>query len=116
MTMPASTLGMPYAGTWDDYPASESVFFAAVAGNHLIYSGRCILLGFWMLNTDGAAGHAVNLRDGTDASGNIITPTRAGTNANNSLYLGPTGIKMRNGIYVEDSSGLVQGSVWLIPC
>lgn len=96
-------------------PGAQAVYFAASAAGKLLVSGRGLLVGFWLLNLDGAAGHTGNLRDGTDVNGQIIAPVRVGTNANQAISLALPGILYEQGLFYDDTSNFVQGTVWIIP-
>lgn len=96
-------------------PGAQSVYFAASAAGKLLVSGRGLWVGCYLLNGDGAAGHAFNLRDGTDVNGQIIAPVRLGTNANQSISLALPGVMYEQGLFIDDVSGFVQGTVWIIP-
>lgn len=96
-------------------PAAQAVYFGVSAAGKLLVAGRGLFVGCWLLNNDGAAGHTFNLRDGQDATGQILAPIRLGTNANQSISLALPGLYYGQGIFVDDVSGQVQGAVWIIP-
>lgn len=96
-------------------PGAQAVYFAAKAAGQLLIAGRGLFVGCWLLNNDGVAGHVFNLRDGQDATGQIIAPIRLGTNANQSISLALPGVYYGQGIFEDDASGFVQGAVWVIP-
>lgn len=75
-------------------------------------TGGGTLSGFALRETGGAAA-LVNLRDGADASADVVMPISFAAGESVRDWFGPNGISLYYGLFMEVVSGAVEGSVFL---
>ena len=71
------------------------------------------LAGWAIRETSGTAAATVHLRDGFDASGDLLATIRLGTAGSNVQWLLPGGVAFTAGLYVEVATGQIEGCIWL---
>ena len=106
-------------GSWEwlefaaQLPAKPMPLVSATA-NTLVYSGRCILAGASVFNNGTAAG-GINLLDGLDGKGAIVTLIPLAANSGQTLELAPQGVLMEIGVFATISTATITGSIYIIP-
>lgn len=81
-------------------------------GRALASAGSGRLVG-WSLRAAGGA-VTVTLRDGRDASGDVLAVLELADGATDTQWLGPGGVSFVEGLYVEtDGDGALTGAAWL---
>ena len=71
------------------------------------------LTGFALRNTSGATPAVVVLRDGSDASGDMLVPITLAPSESVREWFGPAGVNVAVGVFVDVVSGDVDGAVFL---
>lgn len=78
-------------------------------------AGAKTLMGFSFAETASAPGAAkLYIRDGTSSAGAVVAVITLGPSESVREWFGPTGIKISSGVWLDMSSGTVEGSVWTI--
>lgn len=70
------------------------------------------LVGYSIRESAGAAA-VVNLRDGPDAAGQLVATVALAANAAETVWFGPGGLNLANGLFVEIATGAAVGAVYL---
>lgn len=71
------------------------------------------LMGWSVSETTGLAAASFDLYDGLDATGIMIASIALTAGQSTRDYLGPWGIMLRTGLFLDMLTGTVKGSVWL---
>lgn len=71
------------------------------------------LMGWSFAETTGAAAATFDVYDGLDATGILIAAITLPVGGSIQNYLGPWGIMLRTGLFLDMLTGSVKGSVWL---
>ncbi len=79
-----------------------------VTGSGIVYSGFCVLRGFWINNSAAAT---ITVYDNTAASGTILAQWVTSAANQDKEFDFPDGVRCDNGIYLNVSAGTVTGSV-----
>jgi hypothetical protein len=82
----------------------------AVAGDTLVYTGRCLYRGLTIRETAGAVA-TVRVFDGTSAAGTLLDTIALAANSSFGAWYGSGGITAAQGIWFEVVAGTVEGSV-----
>lgn len=80
-----------------------------LAPRALAWAGAGRLVG-WSLRSVGTVAQ-VTLRDGRDSSGDVVAVIDLA--GSETIWLGPGGVTLTEGLYVETVSGAVTGALWL---
>jgi hypothetical protein len=99
-------------------PAAVPKVFSAIAAggvnaNRQMSAVDARLLGFSIRETTGAAAATIELRAGTDATGDLIIPINLGAGESAREWYGPDGVAFTGGLYLVRVAGTVDGSIWL---
>lgn len=86
---------------------------SGVSANGLLISGRVILMGYKLFNTN-AGPQVLQLLDGIDANGTLIVYTRPASQASDQGWFGPNGISCDQGLFLTVAGGPINGSVWVV--
>lgn len=70
------------------------------------------LIGWSVRETAGAAATVV-LRDGCDANGDVVAEISLAANGAQTIWLGPAGVNVSQGLYVDLVAGAVEGAAYL---
>lgn len=70
------------------------------------------LVGYTVRETAGAAA-VVNLRDGGDVAGDLVVTVALAAGASETVWFGPGGLNLAQGLYVDVAAGDVAGAVYL---
>ena len=79
----------------------------------LLYNADCRLCGFVISENTGAAGARAILHDGSDNTGEIAGGASVIANGFASAWYGERGVPLRQGLYLEVTSGTVVGSCYI---
>lgn len=93
---------------------SLAVPFTNPPAGSIIYSGRCIVRGASIQNTD-TAGHQFTLHNGMDASGVIVGDFGPPASSRNVYLLAAEGVLCDIGVFLVASAATMVGSVYLVP-
>lgn len=85
---------------------------AAPAGNRQLTNVPNRLMGFALRETTGTAGATVELRDGTDATGDLVVAVTLAAGESTRDHFGEGGLGLGTGLYLVRVAGSVDGSVW----
>jgi hypothetical protein len=83
----------------------------SVTGSGIVYSGFCVLRGFWILASATAA--TITLYDNTSASGLILAQWITTATNQDKEFDFQDGVRCDNGLYLNVSTGTLAGSVRL---
>ena len=72
-------------------------------------SGSAVLIGLSV--SGGATGPKVNIHDGTANTDPLVASITVGSNGSGTLMLGPNGVALADGIYVDIVAGNATGSL-----
>lgn len=93
---------------------AQAVSLPVAAGTQQILAGGGVLLGWSILNTDGAVANAVQLIDGNDAGGQTVAVLNLPVGGSSALSLAPAGIELARGLVIAQGSTLA-GVVYVLP-
>lgn len=92
----------------------QAVTLPVAAGNRMLVGMEGILLGWSIINLDGAAAAAVNLYDGSDTGGQLVAAIGMAVAGGSTISLSPAGIKLDRGLFATVST-TVNGVVYVLP-
>lgn len=109
-------------GDWrgDDWIAANfrpaiSLPINALAANSELFQGRCVLIGWSVHATGGAAGRFAII-DGMDATGPVVADNNMPIGGSTLAGPGSPGVRMEQGVYVVISGAAsMTGAVWVQP-
>lgn len=113
MTTPALTFpGIP--GEWADPlpPATPIVVNGALAG--VLYSGACVLMG-WSVRNTSAAADFVLFYDGGDSRGTLVGQSRTAAGNTDTERCGHNGVLCKGGLAYTQGTGVIVGTVYIVP-
>lgn len=99
--------------TANSLPAIAIPFTNPPAGS-IIYSGRCIVRGATIHNTD-TAGHQFTLLNGMDSTGVVVGDFGPPASSRNVYSISDSGILCDIGVFLVASAATMIGSVFLVP-
>ena len=109
--------GLKGSWEWLEFAAqlpAKPVPLVSLAASGALYSGRCILAGASVTNTATTAGQ-LNLLDGTDSKGQIVSVLPLAAGAAAYPVFGPAGVLMELGVFATVTTATITGSVYVIP-
>lgn len=92
-------------------PAHYIAFDLSGAGK-MLTNYAIVLYGWALKNPSGASTAAADIYDNTDGTGTAIIPLTFATSESIGDWFGPGGILLKNGVYVNVTSGEVKGSLF----
>lgn len=95
------------------WPAWRPVPINAPAAGLVLVGGDCLLGGWVIVESTGAAAASVNLRDGADAGGIMIAPIRLNAGQTSDGQVPYPGVLCKGGLFLDVVAGLVLGAVWV---
>lgn len=115
MTTPYDPYPGGITGTVNDLPPSTPVFSAA-GPSRLLISGKGILVGWSVRNTDAAAGHVCYLANGSDDTATPMGYSKpASSGGTDTQSPSPPGVIYKDGLWFHDGSGFVDCVAWVVP-
>lgn len=115
MTTPAVPVPPAAAVDVTALPPARAVDMGAGGTGGLVTSLPCLLLGWSVRETSGAAAAVVVLHDGNDNSGGRVAEIGLAAAASAAAAIPPPGVWCRDGLYAEVVSGAVRGELWYVP-
>lgn len=97
-----------------DWHPVEAIPFVVPATSRQITQRPCRLYGLGVTETTGQAGAAVQLIDGGDANGSLVTDISLVPSESTRDWYGQPGIRVRSGLFLSVLSGTVRGVVWAL--
>jgi hypothetical protein len=94
--------------------AVVAVPFVATTVSVNIISRDCILMGWAVLETTGAAAAEVDFIDGTDDNGSMLAPVTLTANQSNRETLSTWGLAVQVGLRAKIVAGSVSGVAWVV--
>jgi hypothetical protein len=94
------------------YRESAQAISVPVTGSQRVEGGDAIIMGWGLLETTGAAAAVVEIYDGFDATAQLVVAVALTAGQSTRDWLGPNGILVTEGIFVNVISGTVRGTVW----
>ena len=88
------------------------VYLDLNATGRLVFSFAVVLHGWSLANPASGATAAANLYDGTDTTGQPIFPLSFADSESVGDWFGDRGILLKNGLYVNVTSGEVKGAIF----
>lgn len=108
------TQGPPAPGL-PEYEGAIPVSLPAAGSSGVVLSGRCLLMGWGLKESTGNVASAINIRNGQDASGQIVVPISLTAGQSRSDWMAPRGVWCRTGLFVENVTGSTIGALWAVP-
>lgn len=90
-----------------------AVAAGAPTANRQLSSVDARLLGFALRETTGVAAAAIELRAGTDPTGDLIVPLNLAGGETAREWFGPNGITFAGGLFLVRVTGTIDGAVYL---
>lgn len=96
-------------------PPARTIPIAVTTTDVLLINGAGILTFYNFTETTGSATAAVQLFDGTDDGGALLTDVTLLANESTRDPIPTPCVAFRNALFLEVLSGSVKGAVWVIP-
>ncbi|HVT14562.1 MAG TPA: hypothetical protein VHQ90_00075 [Thermoanaerobaculia bacterium] len=96
--------------TYHDH--AQSISFPAT-GSQRILGGTGLLMGWAVLETGGVAAATLELYDGFDATAQLVAVIALLASQSTRDWLGPGGVQLSEGLFVNVVSGTVRGVCWV---
>ncbi len=97
-----------------DWHPVEAIPFVLPAASRQITQRPCRLYGVGVTETTGQTSAAVQLIDGGDANGTLVTDITLVPSESTRDWYGQPGIRVRSGLFLNVLSGTVRGVVWAL--
>lgn len=97
-----------------DWHPVETIPIGAPAVSGQITQRPCRLYGFSLTETTGQTSAAVQLRDGGDANGALVSDISLVPAESTRDWYGQPGIRIESGLFLSVLSGAVRGSIWAL--
>lgn len=98
----------------DDKRGAIPIAVPIAPGNSVLIGGACILKGFGIVETSGAAGAYFELWSGGVDIGIMVMPVRLLANESRAEWFSPEGI-LCNGLSLDFDNGAILGAVYVLP-
>lgn len=115
MTPPAAPLPPAAAVDVTALPPAVRLDLGPAGAGGLATSLPCLLLGWSVRETSGAAAAVVVLHDGTDATGGRAAEIGLASAGSVTVAIPPPGLWFRDGVFAEVVAGAVRGELWYVP-
>lgn len=96
-------------------PAQSMAIPTTGVGGVIVVQGRGVLKGWAFRETTGAAVATLNLWDGTNNAGLLLSPLGLASAGHESIWLGEQGVSYTRGLFIEVTAGSVIGALWVMP-
>lgn len=91
----------------------RSVPVPATSTSRNIIKTAGALIGWSLRETTGSAAASVDIYDGNTNEGTKVASMAMASGGDDHIYMGPFGIPVRTGLYLDVVSGSVAGAVWV---
>jgi hypothetical protein len=91
----------------------DEIDLGTLAGSVLAFGRGVILHGYSVLETTGAAGAKLRIRDGASVAGSVVARIGLAAGASDKLLTSDLGVRITSGLFVELVSGSVEVTLYV---
>lgn len=97
------------------YQRVHALAFRSMTTDLLMWQGtlEVPLMGWSVVEPTGAAPATFDIYDGLDATGTLLASISLTSGQSTRDYLGPWGIMLRTGLFVDVLTGAIKGAMWI---